>query len=120
MMCIDSDGKGVHHYQVQAVHNILENEQKTPLRFGVQKRDIDRPFVYFVRKPRETGEMFFQRNPLLREVYKAPPSTAFGDNTLDIIFDLQDVSQKHETLTPYIEYMAAVINLYAHMCLSRN
>ena len=35
MMCRDQDGKGVHHYQMQAVYNILKAEQTIPLRFGI-------------------------------------------------------------------------------------
>ena len=132
MICRDTEGKGIHHYQVQAVYNILQMESNIPLRFGIIKREVDRVFVYFARKPRgklvigvyamfvETGEIFFQKNPLLREAYKANMAAATGGDLFDITFDLQDMSQKFETLMPYIEYMAAVINMYASMCLSRN
>ena len=40
--------------------------------------------------------------------------------SFDIIFDLVDISAKHEILVPYIEYISTVIELYAHICLSRN
>ena len=52
MMCRDSEGKGILHYQMQAVYNILKAEQTIPLRFGIQKREVDKAFVYFCRKPR--------------------------------------------------------------------
>lgn len=35
MLCRDNEGKGVYHFQMQAVLNILENEQNIPIKFGV-------------------------------------------------------------------------------------
>ena len=67
----------------------------------------------------ETGEIFFNKNPLLKEVFKSNASAHMGES-FDIIFDLVDISAKHEILTPYIEYISSVIELYAHICLSRN
>ena len=67
----------------------------------------------------ETGEIFFNKNPLLKEVFKSNASAHMGES-FDIIFDLVDISAKHEILVPYIEYISTVIELYAHICLSRN
>lgn len=62
---------------MQAIYNVLENEQTTPLRFGVQKRDRDRPFVFFVRRATENKETFFYKNPFLRDIAKEPASMAY-------------------------------------------
>ena len=39
---------------------------------------------------------------------------------MDITFDLTEISNNADYMMPYIDYVASVINLYAHMCLSRN
>ena len=38
----------------------------------------------------------------------------------DIVFELQEISAKHEILMPYIDYICAIIDLYSNICLSRN
>lgn len=57
---------------------------------------------------------------MLREAYKANLVTAHAGELFDIVFDLQEISQKADLLMPYIEYIASVINMYSHMCLTRN
>ena len=52
MICKDSNGEGVYHYQLQASYNIMQ-EYSVPLKFG-KKEQSDRPMVYFVRKRNES------------------------------------------------------------------
>ena len=45
-------------------------------------------------------------------------------NEYELIFDMHELTKNYETkgreTWPYIEYICAVLNLYAHMCLSAN
>jgi len=43
-----------------------------------------------------------------------------GNEGMDFIFDLTEISSNAEEMQPYIDYIYAVLNLYGHMCLSRN
>lgn len=47
-------------------------------------------------------------------------AAAQGGELFDIVFDIQDISTKPDSVMPYIDYMTAVINMYSSMCLSRN
>jgi hypothetical protein len=76
----------------------------------------------------ESDETFLQKNPLLRDVYKPHKAIGTGggitDTTSSICLDLYELTGKNLAtngkLQPYVDYIAAVINLYTHMCLSRN
>mgnify|MGYP003346291593 CR=1 FL=1 len=65
-----------------------------------------------------------KNNPLLRDIWK--PSGILKDamNASSIVLDLFELTLKNITsngrLQPYIDWIAAVINMYSHMCLSRN
>ncbi|CDW72551.1 inositol-triphosphate receptor [Stylonychia lemnae] len=117
-MCIKDDGSPVYHYQVQAVINVFSNEQDIPLKFSVQKREIDRLFVSFTKKKSENIDIFMVRNPNLRDIYKQN-QTGYAKE-FEITFDLQEMTLKYETCMPYINYICAVIDLYANMCIGRN
>lgn len=47
-----------------------------------------------------------------------------NQNQYELIFDLHELTRKYETkgveTWPYVNYICAVVNLYAHMCLSAN
>lgn len=68
--------------------------------------------------------MFLRNNPRLREVYRLNKSGSSPELGASIVIDLYDMTMKNlssnSKLQPYIEYVAAVINLYCHICLSRN
>ena len=38
----------------------------------------------------------------------------------DLTFDLQELSIREESLMPYVDYICAVLDLYAAICTSRN
>ena len=66
---------------------------------------------------------FFVKNPMLRDAYKGTIGGGGGNSqqeSTDIVFDLIELSSRAEFLEPYIDYICAVIRMYAHMCLSRN
>lgn len=50
LMCCDAHGKALYQYQMQAVFNLISNEQNVPIRFNIQKKDVDRIFVSFIKK----------------------------------------------------------------------
>jgi hypothetical protein len=85
---------------------------------------MDRPIVFIHRKLEETDDVFLRNNPRLRDVYKPNKSGANPELGASVVIDLYDMTLKNlssnSKLQPYIEYIAAVINLYCHMCLSRN
>ena len=65
-----------------------------------------------------------KNNPLLRDIWK--PSGILKDsmNASSIVLDLYELTQKNIAsngrLQPYIDWIAAVITMYCHMCFSRN
>ena len=50
MMCRDAEGKGIFHYQVQAITNVITNIVKVPITFGLQKKSIDRPIIFINKR----------------------------------------------------------------------
>ena len=74
----------------------------------------------------ETDEDFFKRNLLLKDVYKEQKSQggSGAQSSASICLDLFDLTSKNlgtnGKLQPYIDYISAVINMYCHMCISRN
>lgn len=55
---------------------------------------------------------------MLKEIFKY--STTTQTDIHEIQFDIQEISDKHDTLMPYIDYISTVIELYSNLCLSRN
>lgn len=119
MLCRDQNGKGVHHMQLQAQKIILDNEGMMPLRFKTGKNDQGKPTVIFMKKPGVTNTIFFQANPALLSCSKAGGDIEAYEDP-ELLFELVTLSQNADLIPLYIDYIAAVINLYASICLSRN
>ena len=126
MFCRDKNGDGVYPYQMQVAHAIFENESTIPLRFGTAKvGNVLRPFVYFVR-PKATMDLqhFIDLNPILGEIKDNFNMQQRSANEYELIFDIHELTKNYETkgkeTWPYIDYICAVLNMYAHMCLSAN
>jgi hypothetical protein len=101
---------------MQAI-DIIANEKKfIPLKFKITKGTT--PFVFFSRKHDEIKERFLEENPILRTYNK--DSLAGTDEELDLVFDLVVLSENEQETMPYIDYIAAVLELYAMLCLDRN
>jgi hypothetical protein len=87
--------------------------------------NVLRPFVYFVRpKAVMSVGMFIERNPILGELQDNFKMTQSTTTEYELIFDMHELSKSYDLkgkeTWPYVDYIAAVINLYAHMCLSGN
>lgn len=114
MFCRNHDGEGMYRYQMQAINFLFSSDQNIPIKFGVDERNSNRPFIHFVRKAGETYEMFLTNNPLLDDLNKAPPVNVYSADIPDMIFYLDDLTTKADVVMPYIEYIAAVLELYTH------
>ena len=61
---------------------------------------------------------------MLRDIWKQNKTLAGSSVVSSIVLDLFELTQKNITsngrLQPYIDWIAAVITMYCHMCLSRN
>ena len=111
---------------MQVVQYIFEKDENIPLRFGTAKvGNILRPFVYFNR-PKATMSLpeFLENNPILGEIQDNFNMQQRSQNQYELIFDLHEMTRNFETkgkeTWPYIDYICAVIQMYAHMCLSGN
>ena len=67
---------------------------------------------------------FINQNPILGEIQDNFNMQQRSQNQYELIFDLHEMTRNYETkgkeTWPYIDYICAVISLYAHMCLSGN
>jgi hypothetical protein len=126
MFCRQKDGKGVYPYQMQVTQHVFEKDDNILLRFGTAKvGNVLRPFVYFVRPKNQMDlEKFLENNPTLAQIQDNFNMQQRNQQQYELIFDLHEMTRNYETkgkeTWPYIDYICAVINLYAHMCLSAN
>mmetsp|Transcript_30174 Transcript_30174/g.46117 ORF Transcript_30174/g.46117 Transcript_30174/m.46117 type:complete len:120 (-) Transcript_30174:7066-7425(-) len=67
---------------------------------------------------------FMQNNPILADIQDNFNMQQRSQNQYELIFDLHEMTKNYETkgkeTWPYIDYICAVLNMYAHMCLSSN
>jgi hypothetical protein len=126
MFCRNKEGEGVYPYQMQVIETIFEKDENIPMKFGCAKvGNILRPFVYFCRpKAIMSVGSFIERNPILGEIQDSFKMTQKSTNQYEMIFDIHELTKNYNTkgkeTWPYIDYICAVINLYAHVCLSGN
>jgi len=126
MFCRNKEGEGVYPYQMQVVQSIFEREENIPLKFGTAKvGNVLRPFVYFVRpKASMSVGKFIKNNPILGEMTDNFKMTQTTQTEYELIFDMHELSKSYDVkgkeTWPYVDYISAVINFYAHMCLSCN
>lgn len=128
MFCKDNQGRGIFTYQMQVYHHLFEEDDHIPLKFGTARfGNVLRPFVYFAR-PRTVNPMsleeFGRLNPILQENANDFDLVQRQTNQYDMVLDLHDMTRKCSTpgieMWKYIDYICAVINMYAHVCLSAN
>jgi hypothetical protein len=126
MFCRNKEFEGVYPYQMQVVQSIFEREDNIPLKFGTAKvGNVLRPFVYFVR-PKAVMSLgaFIESNPILGELQDNFKMTQTTEREYELIFDMHELSKSYDIkgkeTWPYVDYIATVISLYAHMCLSGN
>jgi len=108
------------------IQYIFEKEDNIPLRFGTAKvGNLLRPFVYFVRpKGSMSLQEFLNNNPILGAVQDNFNMQQRSQNQYELIFDMHELTRNQETkgkeTWPYVDYICAVLNLYAHMSLGAN
>ena len=111
MLCTDYTEKGVLNYQMQAVREIFSgNSNILQFQFGIDNVS-KMPFIIFPRDKVKPIDYFMQQNPILGK---------YGRQYLtNTVFYIENLSERPEETLPYIEYIAAVLNLYASMFLNR-
>ena len=90
-----------------------------PLRFKTGKSESGKPTVVFLKKPGVTNLVFFENNPALLQCSKSGNDIEAYDDP-ELIFELVTLSSNADLIPLYIDYIAAVIMLYASICVSRN
>lgn len=79
--------------------------------------------MYFARLKNESMERFLSMNPNLSSCF-SQGGALDGIKKFDIIFDLSELSilerDQPGFVKPYIDYICAVLNLYAAICAGRN
>jgi hypothetical protein len=115
LFCRDNDGNGLLRYQLQAGNTIFFSEQSIPLKFGYEHRVTEIPYVTFLKKGGANNALFLDKNPILDELFRADAGNDNQENT----FTLEEISEHEITLMSYIDYICTVVELYAHLCLSR-
>ena len=105
------------------MNRIIYYENKVPLWFGTQ-RTTKKPFVCFAKLQEESDDLFNTvMNPPLKECCESG-SNVDGIKKFDTIFDMYRLTQYHkdghDDLSPYFEYIAAVLDLYGALCAGRN
>jgi hypothetical protein len=86
------------------------------MKFGYEHRATEIPYVVFQRKGGKDNEFFLDRNPILEELFRAD----VGDESQENSFTLEELCEHDKILMPYIDYVCAVVELYAHLCLNGN
>ena len=88
-----------------------------------------RPFVYFNRPKSMDMGTFIENNPMLGEItdnFNMQQRDARAKQ-YDPIFDIHELSKNYSlgeqskfNVAPYVQYIGACLNLYAHVCIGGN
>ena len=84
-----------------------------PLRFGFEHRVTEIPFVIFHKRGGRDNELFLDRNPVLKELFRSDA----GNESQDNIFTYEELTEHEQYLMPYINYICSVVELYAYLAL---
>jgi len=67
---------------------------------------------------------FLLDNPILSQIQDNFNMQQRNQNQYELVFDLHEMTKRYEMkgleTKPYIDYLCAVLILYAHICLSAN
>lgn len=106
--------KETNKYQILAGNFIFASEKSTPLKFGYEHRASEIPYVTFHKRGGRDNAFFLDKNPILEELFRSDAGNENQDNS----FTLEEISNNERVLLPYIDYICAVVELYAHLCLN--
>jgi len=102
---------------LEAMVSRTEGTKFLPLSFKVTRSSLVQ--VVFNRKSElQSSEKFLVDNPILNLYNKDPLAGLEGDS--DIPINIVSLSENDFETMPYIDYIAAVIELYGMLCLNRN
>lgn len=108
--------QGHKRYQLLAGKHIFASEKSTPLKFGYEHRATEIPYVTFQRRGGKNNDFFLDKNPVLEELFRADAGNESQENS----FTLEELSEHEKLLMPYIDYICAIVELYAYLCLDGN
>lgn len=81
------------------------------MKFGYEHRATEIPYVTFQKRGGKDNAFFLDRNPILEELFRSDAGNENQDNS----FTFEEISEHEKILMPYIDYICAVVELYAHL-----
>jgi hypothetical protein len=108
--------RGHKHYQLLAGKNIAVTERLLSIRFRIEHRATKIAYVIFNKRGGKNNEFFIDKNQILEELFR----TDVGNENHDNSFSLEQISNHEKLLMPYIDYISALVELYACLCLDNN
>jgi len=111
---------------MQVIHNMYERDENSPIKFGKAKvGNALRPFIYFNREKKVMSlDNFIADNPILGETNDHYNMQQKNQNQYEIIFDMHELTKNYgkqgKNTEPYVDYICAVLNMYAHICIGGN
>lgn len=85
-----------------------------PLKFGYEHRVTEIPYTTFHKRGGKENAVFLDRNPILEELFKSDA----GNDNQDNLYTYEELTEHEKFLLPYINYICAIVELYAHLCLN--
>ena len=95
---------------------VFLSEKNMPLKFGYEHRATEIPYITFQKKGGQDNGLFIEKNPILEELFR----TDTGNDNQENSFTLEQLTEHESTLMPYIDYIWAVVELYAYLWLDGN